>query len=110
MNRRDFLKAVGLVAGAALTPAFVQSLPAEIPDTTRVAIGWLDAGRFREYASVAVATIHDEVVFPEFAGPGQRTITHVSVLGQIAPLTAPITISDGITPLFLAGNLSITEE
>jgi hypothetical protein len=57
-----------------------------------------------------------DVIFPECTG-GSDSITHVSVsviaTGQIlrsTALTAPLAVSNGITPLFLAGTLVWAED
>ena len=57
-----------------------------------------------------------DVIFPEATG-GSDSITHVSVsviaTGQIlrsTSLTAPLAVSNGITPLFLAGTLVWAED
>lgn len=57
-----------------------------------------------------------DVIFPEATG-GSDSITHVSVsvvaTGQIlrsTALTAPLAVSNGITPLFLAGTLVWAED
>lgn len=58
-----------------------------------------------------------DVIFPEATG-GSDTITHVSVslvgsaqqILRSTALTAPLAVSNGITPLFLAGTLIFAED
>lgn len=58
-----------------------------------------------------------DVIFPEATG-GSDTITHVSVsvvgagtqILRSTALTAPLAVSNGITPLFLAGTLVFAED
>lgn len=72
-----------------------------------------DAGGFTVSGNQAINTA--EVTFPECTG-GSNTITHASVAtlsGQIlysGALTAPINISNLITPRFPAGTLILQED
>lgn len=72
-----------------------------------------DSGGFTVTGSQAVNTA--EVTFPECTG-GSNTITHASVTtleGQIlysGALTAPINVSNLITPRFPAGTLVLQED
>lgn len=115
MNRRDFLKALTAMAGAAITPAFAKSLPETIPDTWDITIGYFVDGGFNPFSSVKVSEIQSgkntaSIVFPECTHNGWRVMSHVSVNGQIIPLDNKVVLTSGITPIFNAGALSIEEE
>lgn len=115
MNRRDFLKVLTAMTGAAITPAFAESLPETIPDTWDVTIGYFVDNRFNPFSSVKVSEIQSgknaaSIVFPECTHKGWRVMSHVSVNGQIIPLENKVILTSGITPVFNAGALSITEE
>jgi hypothetical protein len=120
MKRRDFIKAISaLVGAAAITPTFAKSLPKVIPDDWHVSLhsaspdGVGGEVSYTEYARIQIPR-HDvwnqKIEFPEYPGTGSGVITHVGVNGAIFPLDRRVTLSANIAPMFLAGALRVTED
>jgi len=105
-------------AGTATTSAATYTGYAAVP-VSRDGAGWTICDGTNPYAANAngnAAKNTAEVTFPECTG-GTNTITHASVsviaTGQIlykGALTAPINVSNLITPRFPAGTLILAED
>jgi hypothetical protein len=87
---------------------------------SRDAAGFTICDGTNPYAANAAGPAYknaSDVIFPEATG-GSDTITHVSVslvgaaqqILRSTALTAPLNVSNGITPLFLAGTLVWAED
>jgi hypothetical protein len=116
MDRRTFLKALSAVVGAAAVPAsYAKLLPEILPDDVEIALGEITwKGEFIKHTAVKVkdfaGTNSSEIVFPP-APKGRRFLaTHVSTPHGLFPIRYSLTISEGVTPMLLTGDLSITED
>jgi hypothetical protein len=120
MNRRDFLKVVAAIAGAAaIPPALAKSLPEVIPEDWYVALyseepGVVGEVTYSEYARVSVPrnTEFGEIIFPEATGNVlvTRCLICMGDRSVDAPLTRKLQLTYGVTPMFLPGELRITED
>lgn len=128
MNRRDFIKSLtALVGAAAVPPAFAKALPEVIPGNWYIALheetpsSYSGEVSYKEYARVQVPRIQygewsnsNLIEFPESDHNARLSKVSIStdtgVVIWECPLSHKLYVSPGTTPMFAVGALQITED